>query len=239
MHKTSLVTIKFFFIIAFAAGMLTGCDYTEGSLKIKGKVKDENTQTGIPGKHVIVQGLVYSNNKFVPVEAGQFSTNSTGCFTYTLRKIKDSRNYKFCFVGDSDHLFTTHEITLLDLNKNAEFLSFPLKKLVDITIRLNRKSKNPACDTLRLVLESDGVYGGFLYPCKINNLVKTKNSFGFKPGTDLIWIGGFVNSTISTKVFADKKTILSWELYRNGRRKEFTDTVICKRDFENIVSFTY
>jgi hypothetical protein len=239
MRKTSLVTIKFFILIAFAIGMLSACVNTEGSLKIKGNVLDENTKTGIPWKNIIVQGIVNSNDKLVPVEAGQFTTDSTGCFIYSLRKIKEVRNYKFCFVGDSDHLFTTHEISLLDLNKYAEFLSFSLKKLVDLTIRLNRKSKTPVCDTLRLVWESDGVYGGFLYPCKINNLIKTKNSFGFRPGTDLIWIGGYINSTISTKVFADKITILSWELYRHGKRKEFTDTIICKRDFANIVYFTY
>ncbi len=239
MRKTNLVNIKFFILIAFASGVLIGCVNTEGTLKIKGKVLDESTNTGIPLKSIIILGLVDSNNKSVPVEAGQLSTDSSGCFTYSLRKIKGSKNYKFCFVGDQEYLFTTNEMTLFDLERNAGFLSFSLKKLTDLTIRLNRKSKKPVYDTLRLTLESDGVYGGFLYPCKINNLVRTKNSFGFKPGTDLIWIGGFVNSTISTKVFADKRTILSWELYRNGRRKQFTDTIICKRDLPNIVYFTY
>ena len=78
-----------------------------------------------------------------------------------------------------------------------------------------------------------------LYPYKINNFGKTNNFFGLTSDRDLMWIGGKVNSTIYTKVFADKMTELSWELFRNGKRKEFTDTITCKRDFANIVYFTY
>jgi hypothetical protein len=130
-------------------------------------------------------------------------------------------------------------MTLFELKKNSKYLFFPLSKLVDLTIKLNRKSKTPVCDTLRLYWESNGVFGVSLYPYKIYNYGRTNNSFGLTSGTDLIWIGGYVNSTVNTKVFADKKTILSWELYRSGKRKEFTDTITCKRDFANIVSFTY
>jgi hypothetical protein len=78
-----------------------------------------------------------------------------------------------------------------------------------------------------------------LYPYKIYNYGRTNNSFGLTSGGDLWWIGGNVNSTIATKVFADKKTELNWELYRNGQRKEFTDTITCKKNFANIVYFTY
>jgi len=239
MRKTNLVNIKFFIFIAFASGVLVGCVNTEGTLIIKGKVLDESTKTGIPLKNIIVQGLVNSDNKLIPIEAGQFSTDSSGCFTYSLRKIKDANNYNFCFVGDSENLFTTNKMTLFDLERNAKYLLFSLSKLVDLTIVLNRKSKTPVCDTLCLSWESDGVYFWFLYPYRINNFGRTNNSFGHTSGTGLTWIGGNVNSTINTKVFADKMTKLSWELYRNGRRKKFTDTITCKRDFANFVNFTY
>jgi hypothetical protein len=239
MRKTNLVNIKFFIFIAFVSGILIGCVNTEGTLKIEGKVLDESTKTGIPWKNIIVQGLVNSNNKLEPIEAGQFSTDSSGCFSYSLRKVKDAHYYNFSLVGDSDYVFRTRTLGLMEVEQNAKYLFFSLSKLVDLTIKLNRKSKTPVCDTLHLIWESNGIYGGSLYPYKINNYGRTNNSFGLTSDIDLIWIGGNVISTINTKVFADKKTELSWELYRNGKRKEFIDTITCKRDFANIVYFTY
>jgi hypothetical protein len=239
MRKTNLVNNKFFIFIAFTSGVLAGCVNTEGTLKIKGKISDERTKTGIPWKNIIVQGLVTINDKSEPIEAGQFSTDSSGCFTYSLRKVKGAYNYNFCFIGNSDYPVTINKMTLSGLKSNAKYLSFSLSKLVDLTIKLYRRSKTPVCDTLRLIWESDGVFGLSLYPYKIYNYGRTNNSFGLTSGSDLMWIGGNVNSTINTKVFADKKTELSWELYRNGKKKEFTDTLTCKRDFANIVYFTY
>ena len=239
MRKTNLVGIKFLIFMAVALELLIGCVNTEGTLKIKGKVLDESTKTGIPWKNIIVQGLVDSDNKLEPIEAGQFSTDSSGCFTYSLRKIKGAYNYNFCFIGNSEYPVTINKMTLFDLERNAKYLSFSLSKLVDLTIKINRKSKTPVCDTLRLIWESNGVFGLSLYPYKIDNYGRTNNSFGLTSGKDLMWIGGNVNSTINTKVFADKRTELSWELYRNGKKKEFTDTITCKRDFANIVYFTY
>ena len=239
MQKTNLVYIKLFIFIAIASGVLTGCLNTEGTLKIKGKVLEENTKTGISWKNIIVQGLVISNNKLEPIEAGQFSTDSSGCFTYSLRKIKGAYDYNFCFIGNSDYPVTINKMTLYSLETNAKYLFFSLCKFVDLTIKINRKSKTPVCDTLRLIWESDGIYGLSLYPYKINNYGRTNNSIGLTSDRDLMWIGGNVNTTINTKVFADKMTKLSWELYRNGRRKKFTDTITCKRDFANIVYFTY
>ena len=239
MRKTNLVNIRFFIFIAFASGVLTGCVNTEGTLKIKGKVLDESTKTGIPWKNIIVQGLVNSNNKSETIEVGQFSTDSSGCFTYSLRKIKGAYNYNFCFIGNSEYSVTINKMTLIGLERNAKYLSFSLDHLVDLTIKINRKSKTPVCDTLRLCWESNGVYGGSLYPYKINNYGRTNSSFGLASDIDLLWIGGNINSTISTKVFEDKRTILSWELYRNGKRKEFEDTITCKRDFANTVYFSY
>jgi hypothetical protein len=239
MRKTKFVHIKFFIFIALASVVLIGCLNTKGTLKIKGKVIDENTKTGIPWKNIIVQGLVNNDNKLEAIEAAQFSTDSAGCFTYSLKKIKGAYNYNFCFIGNPEYSVAINKMTLFELKRNSKFLFFPLSKLVDLTIKLNRKSKTPECDTLRLYWESNGVFGVSLYPYKIYNYGRTKNSFGLTSGSDLIWIGGYVNSTVNTKVFADKKTILSWELYRSGKRKEFTDTITCKRDFANIVNFIY
>jgi len=216
-----------------------GCVNTEGSLKIKGNVLDESTKTGIPGKNIIIQGLVDNNNKSEPVEAGLFSTDSSGCFAYSLKKVKDAYYYNFCFVGDSDYVFITKSLSLMELEQNAEFLSFSLSKLVGLTIKLNRTCKTTVCDTLHLIWESNGVYGLSLYPYRIRNYGRTNNSFGSTSGRDLWWTGGNVISIINTKVFADRKTELTWELFRNGKRKEFIDTITCKRDFANIVYFTY
>lgn len=239
MQKTNSVNIKFYILIAFIAGMLIGCVRTEGTLKINGKVLDETTKTGIPFKDILVQALVNSNDNLESVEAGQFSADSSGCFVYSLRRIKGAYNYNFCFIGNSDYPVTIKKISLTGLQRNAKYLHFSLSKLVDLTIKKNKRSKTSVNDTLHLCWESNGFYGGALYPYKINNYGKTNNSLGLTSGNDLWWIGGNVISTINTKVFAGKRTKLSWELYRNGRRKEFTDTITCKRDFANYVYFTY
>ena len=239
MRKANLVNIKLFIFITFTSGVLTGCLGTEGTLNIKGKVLDESTKTGILWKNIIIQGFVDSNNESEPIEAGQFSTDSSGCFKYSLRKIKGVYNYHFCFIGNSDYPVTINKMTLFDIKRNAEYLIFSLGKLVDLTIKINRKSRTPVCDTLRLIWESNGNYGLSLYPYEIYNYGGVNNSYGLTPGKDLMWIGGNVNSTVNTKVFADKMTKLSWELYRNGKRKEFIDTITCRRDFANIVYFKY
>jgi hypothetical protein len=239
MRKTNSFNIKFLILIAFASGVLSGCRNTEGTLKIKGRILDESTKTGIPWKNIIVQGVIIQNNKSEPIEAGQFSTDSSGCYTYTLRKIKGAYDYNFCFIGNPEYPVTIKKMTVSGIKSNAKYLFFSLSKLVDLTIKLRRNSKTPVCDTLRLCWESDGVFGVSLYPYKIFNYGRTNNSIGLATDEDLIWIGGNVNSIINTKVFANKKTELTWELYRNGKRMEFTDTMTCKRDFPNIVYFTY
>ncbi len=243
MRKTILFNIKLFFLIAFTSGAMTGCInsvITTGNLKISGKVLDEDTKKGIPGKDIIIQGLVSAknNNKLVPVEAGRFSTDSSGSFTYLLKKIKGVKHYNFCFVGDSDYIFTTNELNLYELKSNAKYLFFSLSRLSDLSVQIKRKSKSPVCDTLCLAWESDGVYFWFLCPYSVNNFGTCKS---FDPASDmgLTWIGGNISTTVNTKVFADRKTKLSWELYRNGKRQVFTDTITCKRDIANTVYFTY
>jgi hypothetical protein len=106
-----LILMKIIIYITFAMEiLLMGCVNTEGILEIKGKVTDEFTNAAIPWRDIIVQGLVESNNSLVPTDAGQFSSDSSGWFTYSLRKVKDAYYYNFCFVGDSDYAFMTKEI---------------------------------------------------------------------------------------------------------------------------------
>jgi hypothetical protein len=225
--------MKFFIYIALAVGiLLTGCINTEGKIKIKGKVIDECTRAQIPRRDVYVQGLVERNNKLEPIDAGQFTTDSTGSFTYSLRKIKDAYYYNFCLAGDSDYASITEEITLFELERNAKYLSFSLSKLADFTINIYRKSKTPDYDTLFLSWRSNGIEGKFLYPYKVINYEPMS---GFESG----WVGGKVKSTIQTRAYADKKTIVRWVLYRNGKMKEITDTITCKRYLGNKVYLTY
>ena len=129
MRKTNSVTIKYYIFIAFASGVLIGCISTEGIIEIKGKVLDECTSTQIPGRDIIVQGLVESNNNLVPVNTAQFTTDSNGCFTYALRKIKDAHYYNFCLVGDSDYASITKEITLGRPGKKCKVFILLLKQI--------------------------------------------------------------------------------------------------------------
>jgi len=235
-----LVISKFSIYLTYTIGiLLIGCLNTEGTLEIKGKVIDDYTKTEIPWRVIIIQGLIENNEKLIPIDAGQFSTDSTGCFTYSMRKVKDAYYYNFCFVGDSDYVYMTRNLGLFELEQNAKYLSFSLSKLVDLTIKIYRKSKNPVLDTLGLSWESNGASCWSLYPYKISNYGKTNNYSGLTSGIELRWIGGNVNSTVKTRVFADKRTKLYWDLERNGKRKEILDTITCKRDFANIVYFTY
>jgi hypothetical protein len=227
------------YIIFSAGALLTGCVNTEGTLDIKGQVIDEYTKEQIPGRGIIVQGLVESNNSFVSIDAGQFSTDSTGSFIFSLRKIKDVHYYNFCLVGDSDYSFRTVELSLFELQQNAKYLSFSLNKLVDLTIKIQKISKTLFRDTLYLSLESNSVDFRTLYPSKIDNYGIIDNSFGYIPGFGLRWIGGKIKSTVKTRVFADKMTKIHWELVRNKKRTEITDTLTCKRELAYIVHFTY
>lgn len=212
--------------------LLTGCVNTSGKLEIKGKVTDETTGLPIPGRNVIVQGLVLTNNKLVPMDAGQFYTDSSGSFEYSLNKIEDAYHYNFCLVGDSDYSYMTEELALTYLQRNAKYLSFSLFKLSDLTILIFRKSIAPPVDTLFLSWRTDGIDGRTLYPYKINNNGLTSSS-------ELRWIGGNVKATVKTRAYADKMTIVRWVLFRNGRGKEIIDTITCKRDLVNEVHLIY
>jgi hypothetical protein len=219
--------------IAFVIGiLLTGCVNFEGTLKIKGEVIDKYTKTPIPRRDIIVQGLVERKSRLVPINAGSFSTDSSGHFAYSFRKIKDAHFYNFCLVGDSDYSYMAEKIPLPYLDRNAKNLSFSLSKLADLTMLIFRKSKTPVCDTLFLSWKSDGVDGGIIYPYKINNN-------GLSSALELKWIGGNVKSSVKTRAFANLKTTVRWVLFRNGKRMEIIDTITCKRDLVNQVYLKY
>jgi hypothetical protein len=231
--------IQYIYIILASGLLLSGCLNTEGTLNIKGKVIDEDTKMQIPGRDIIVQGLLENDNKFIPVDAGRLSTDSSGCFTYSLKKVKDARYYNICLVGDSAYASTTNKISLFQLETNAKYLFFSLNKLENLTIKIQKISKSPYRDTLYLTWESNKVDFRALYPYKVENFGITDNLFGVIPSLGLRWIGGNINSIVKTKVYSDKMTILSWELVRNKKRMEFKDTIMCKRDVGHYVNFTY
>lgn len=227
------------YILSGIGLILFSCIKTEGNLKLEGKVFDEATLAKIPGREIIVQGLLPGNEKVIPIDAGRFSTDSSGTFKYTLKKIEDVRNYNFCIVGDSDYSSIVNKISLFQLKKNAKYLSFSLNKLVDLTINIHKINKSASCDTIYLTWESDKIDFTTLYPYKINNSGIANNTFAQINYIGLRWIGESINSTIKTKVLADKLTLIHWELVRNRTRKEVTDTILCRRDLAHVVTFEY
>jgi len=212
--------------------LLSGCMDTEGFLELNGKVLDENTKAVISGRKVIIKALEEIDNEFISSYAGSFTTDSSGTFSYTLTKIKKAYWYEFSVVGDTSFACLNKRISLGELNTNGRFLSFYLDKLADFTIKINRMSKIPALDTLYVSWVSNGIDGKTMYPYVIgNNWIYSKEG--------LRWIGGDIKSVIRTKVYADKRTIVRWELFREGKYKEIIDTIFCVRDAANSVYLKY
>jgi hypothetical protein len=222
----------FVYIIFFAVFFLAGCLRTEGTINLRGKVVDDFTREKIPYRKVIVQGLSEIQDATTLLEIGQFATDSLGYFSYKLKKVKNIYNYNFCLVGDSDYSYKSHKMTLFELQRDARYLSFSLSRLTNFTIEIFRKSITPACDTLILSWQTNGIPGNTFYSNEINNYNLTKEQ-------DLMWIGGEVRSTIRARAFAEKETKLRWVLFRDGLMKEIVDTIRCKRNLANSVYFTY
>lgn len=229
LHSKTIIIISILFF---------GCVNTEGDLEIEGRVIDEFTKATLPWRNIIVQGIKKSDENILTLDVGQFSTDSSGRFKYKLKKIRDVRYYNISFVGDSNYAFKNKELSLYDLEQNSKYLSFTLNKLADLFIIVNRKSKKPEHDTLSLAWDSNDVFFWSLFPYKIYNSDKS-NSYTVASGGELRWYGGNVSSIVKTRVFAEKKTRIYWDLIRYGRRSEFTDTITCKRDFINKIYFSY
>jgi hypothetical protein len=223
---------KILFITCFLFLLTTGCGEAGGTYHLRGKVIDEKTRTLLPGRKIIVQGLAGVNNKTIPFDIGMYSTDNAGYFTSTLKKYKDVYRYNFIFPGDSAYAFTTHVLGITELKRNGLFLSFSLPRLADLTITIQRISKTPAQDFLYVSWQTDGKDGKSLYPYKIEN-------YGTPPDIGLRWTGKNVKSVIRTKALAGKKTIVYFDLIRNGTKKEITDTIFCNRDSQNYVNFKY
>lgn len=223
---------KQLYILISSCLVLIGCTNTEGTLDIQGKVVDEITHECIPNRKAVIHGLVYIDSKLITTNAGQFSTDSTGRFSCTINKTKGAYSYNFCIVGDSTYSFLTQEIFLGELERDAKYLSFNLSKLTGVKIKIERISKTSLYDTLYVSWKTNEVDGKTLHPYKIKN-------YGVSPDIEFRWIGGNVKSEIETKVFAGKKTVVCWELFRNGKKKEILDTIFCERNVYNSISFKY
>ena len=63
----------FILLLSIIGVMMAGCVDTQGTLDLKGKLTDEATGTGIPGKHIIIEGLSKPDGKISTIYAGQFS----------------------------------------------------------------------------------------------------------------------------------------------------------------------
>lgn len=227
------------YILSGIGLILFSCIKTEGNLRLEGKIFDEATLVKIPGREIIVQGLFTSNNKEIPVDAGRFTTDNSGTFKYTFRRIKDVRYYNFCFVGDLDYASAVNKLSLFQLKLNSKYLFFSAKKLVDLTINIQKINKSASVDTVYLKWKSDNVDFTTLYPFTVNNHGISDNAFAQLDYFGLRWIGENINSTVETRVLADKLTLIHWELVSNKTRKEIRDTILCKRDLAHVVSFEY
>jgi hypothetical protein len=180
----------------------------------------------------MIQALEQCDDETTAIYAGDFITDSSGCFAYKLKKVKNTSLYNFCIEGDPSYDEKNQLLGLSDLNSYGKFLSLEVKRIVDFTMKINRNGKTAFRDTLTVSWKTNGVNGEKLYPFKINN-------YQINSGYGLIWIGGDVKSEIKTKVYADKNTIVHWELYRNGRHKDIIDTVFCGRNTANSVYLRY
>ncbi len=225
--------MKHFVLFAFIFSLLLpGCNYTVGNIELKGKVIDEHTKTAIPNMSVTVEAVYQGYHKSKKIYVGDFKTDSSGCFTYRLRKVKNMVLYNFCIQGDEEYDQSNKILGLTELDIYGKFLEFEANKIVDLTMKINRESKTPFRDTLTVSWRTDGVEGETFYPFTIKNYqINSENG--------LRWIGGDVKSEVKTKVFADKNTVIHWELFRNGMHKHIIDTIFCIRTAANSVSLTY
>ncbi len=136
-----------------------------------------------------VKTMIEYINQYV----GDFTTDSSGCFTYTLKKVKNVSLYNFCIRSNQDYAESNNILGLSDLHTGGKFLSFQMKRIVDFTLKINRVSKTTLRDTLTVSWKTNGIDGKTFYPYKIENYrINSENR--------LIWIGGEVKSEIKTKV---------------------------------------
>jgi hypothetical protein len=220
-------------IAIISATLLTGCTGAEEHLEIKGKVLDNYTKAAIPNREIIVQALRDPDNKVVDAYNMNFSTDSSGSFTYPLKRFRDVYLYNFCIVGDSTYAYSNIRLGLTELDRYGKFLNFTLNKLTDLDIIIHSKGRTFADDILFVSWKSDEIGGKFLYPYKIKNYGITSPNKGLK------WTGKDIRSKIKTRVFANKQTVIRWELFSEGTHKVMTDSIMCSRDMPNYFYLKY
>lgn len=225
--------MKNLLLLTFVVSLIvSACQNAAEYKDLKGKIIDGQTCQPVANRKVIVHDLLRIGDTEKEQYQGEFNTNETGNFTYELRKSKTTYFYTFNVVGDSVYAFSNNLLGLTDLNRNGKFLEFKVRKLTRLDIKIERRSLTTYRDTLFVSWKSDNMDGEILYPYKIKN-------YGIVSDMPLRWIGGDVKSTILTRVYADKKTVVRWVLFRNGRRSEIYDTVFCKRTEPNNLYFRY
>ncbi len=212
--------------------LFSGCWSANGYMELSGKVLDEKTHEVIPNRKILVHEQYNSDDKNNSGFIGEFTTDSLGQFSYRLRKSEVTYFYNFEIIGDSVYDVSNNLLGMTDLNQNGKFLKFYMRRLTDLFLKIERKSQTAFQDTLFVSWLTGEVDGELLYPYKIIN-------YGIGSNLPLRWIGGDIKSVVKTKVYADKKTIVYWKLFRIGRSKEFTDTIFCKRGEFNTISFKY
>ncbi len=233
-------TMKFFICLALILGILSpGCVNVGGKRELKGKIIDDVTMSRIPGREVIVDGLMEINNEFVPVYAGQFSTDNSGLFSYKLNRVKGARYYNFHVVGDTNYAAITRRLNVFQLMAASKDIVITLRRLEGLTIKIEKLTHTTRPDTLYLSWESDRINFRNLYPYEIENNGITDIPVMMIPGLGLRWIGGEINATVTTRIYAGKMTKIHWELARNKKRSEFTDTIISKGESVHTVHFNY
>lgn len=224
--KYIIVNIFFWGII------LSGCSFTEGTLKLKGNVVDRDSDTPLPNRTIIVltaRTVADFDSGYV---IGHFNTDSLGSFSFNLQKVRNVNFYNFYVVRDGSYASSDNVLGLTELKRNGKSLSFKSRKLVDLSIRIVSLSKQPNNDILYVKWKSDKTEGKTLYPYKVeNNGLITTNR--------LKWTGGNINSIVKTKVYANKQTVIKFELFRMGEYKEFVIPVFCKEDIINSLLFQY
>ncbi len=220
-------------LIAFVLSILvSGCTNTVGTINLKGQVVDEYTKVKLPNRTIIVQAWVEVNEEPHYLYLDSFTTDSTGCFAYTLHKVKNVSLYNFTVEDDADYAASENILGLTDMIVDGWDLVFKVRRLTDFTIQINRSDKTFLRDTLLVSWKTDGIDGTSIYPYGVENYM-------INPDKGLVWIGGEVKSKIKTKVYADKNTVVRWELFRKGRNQVITDTIYCLRNVANNARLNY
>jgi hypothetical protein len=225
LHRKILIAILF-------GALLSGCWTSNGYLEVAGKILDEKTLQSIGNRKVVVYELETRDAPNYLNIVGEFKTDSLGKFNYSFRKSEVTYFYNFQIMGDSAYSFSNNILGMTELNRHGKFLTFRMKKLTDLSIKIERTAQTTFQDTLFVSWRTDEIDGETLYPYKIVNYENGANS-------PLRWIGGNIKSVVKTKVFADKKTVVSWKLFRSGRLQNFTDTIFCERSTDNSISLKY